>query len=50
MVEITKRELRKLVQEEIERRRRVQQEENVTSGAGSYLTPKAFTRKKKYWV
>ena len=47
MVEITKRELRKLVQEEIERRR-VQQEENVTSGAGSYLTPKAFTRKKKY--
>jgi len=47
VVEITRRELKKLVQEELQRRK-VQQEENVSTGVGSILTPKAFVKKKKY--
>ena len=47
MVEITKRELRKMVREEL-RKRKIQQEENVSTEAGSFLIPKAFVKKKKY--
>ena len=48
MKQITRRVLKKMIQEEIEKQRKLKEQNAIAANPGmSYLTPRAFGKKKK---